>query len=88
MHVIFQVFNHEKLRSILQRMTIHLVEASPSLSAIQEQTLSATPSHTPPPPSHTPSSHYRAGQVDGVEVFWYRQLKEVPEGEATPTPSD
>lgn len=79
---ILRVFSHKKLRHILQSLSLHLVEASPALTTIQEQALTATPSHThtqqatPSPTNH----HYRASQVDGLDVFWYRDLKEVPEG--------
>lgn len=103
----YQVFKHQKLRSILQGLSVHLVEASLSLSAIQERTLLTasshapsetaasnyapvqTPSdgssHTPIQPAvsnHTPSghAHYKTSQVDGVEVFWYQQLTDVPQG--------
>ncbi len=90
------MFNHERLRSILTGLTVHLVEASPALSVIQQQTLtesSATPPHnsatppldsaTPSPDSVTSSSPYQSCTLEsygGVEVHWYRNLEEVPKG--------
>jgi hypothetical protein len=76
------VFRHERLKSILQGLSVHLVEASHSLSAIQEQTLSAIPSHTP-----SGSTHYKTGQVDGVDISWYQHLEGVPQGDVTGIPA-
>lgn len=84
----YQVFRHNKLRSFLQDLSIHLVEASPPLSDIQHETVLATPTHAPQPlathPTHTPLP-YKTSRVDNVDVCWYRQLKDVPQGKTTST---
>ena len=78
-----QVFRHEKLQSITQELSLHLVEASHALSSIQQHTLQATPI---PPPDHTHTvSPYKTGCVEDIPVSWYAQLKDVPQGLVTPT---
>ena len=85
------MFSHERLKSILEGLTLHLVEASPALSAIQHHTLQELKDkHTPPlgPTSLTgdevPSSiPYKTCILDnhsGVEASWYQRLEEVPQG--------
>ncbi len=79
-----QVFSHERLKSILNGLTIHLVEASPALSSIQQQTLTESPASTPPPNDAPPSSPYQSCRLEahgGVEVHWYKKLEDVPRGE-------
>ena len=83
MLVIMKVFQMEKLRSILEGLSLHLVEASPALADIQEKSLQATPT------SHTPDDDmpYKCSVIEsvGVSVSWYQQLKDVPQGERSIT---
>ncbi len=78
------MFSHERLKSILNGLTIHLVEASLALSSIQQQTLTESPASTPPPNDAPPSSPYQSCRLEahgGVEVHWYKKLEDVPRGE-------
>ncbi|XP_064402936.1 protein arginine methyltransferase NDUFAF7, mitochondrial-like [Halichondria panicea] len=78
-----RVFSHERLKSILNGLTIHLVEASLALSSIQQQTLTESPASTPPPNDAPPSNPYQSCRLEahgGVEVHWYKKLEDVPRG--------
>lgn len=58
-------------------VSVHLVEVSPVLSALQAQTLTAE-SHVT---SEGEEPVYRHGNTaDGIEVKWYRRLQDVPRG--------
>ncbi len=78
------MFSHKRLKSILNGLTIHLVEASPALSSIQQQTLTESRASTHPPNNAPPSSPYQSCRLEahsGVEVHWYKKLEDVPKGE-------
>lgn len=75
--VYVQVFQHKQLRAITRGLSLHLVEASPALSSIQQATLQATPT------DHTHSSSYKSGDVEGIPVFWYQELEQVPQGKGS-----
>lgn len=72
-----KVFKHKRLSSILEGLSVHLVEASPALSSHQAQLLGVLPAAASEGNS---STAYRSGSVDGVPVFWYHDLKEIPQG--------
>lgn len=58
-------------------VSVHLVEVSPVLSALQAQTLTVE-SHVT---SEGEEPVYRHGNTaDGIEVKWYRRLQDVPRG--------
>ena len=84
-----QVFQNKQLHSILEGLSVHLVEASPAMAALQASTIqatditahSSTSSSSPSPTAHVSAGCYQSGRVAGeVEVSWYRQLKDVPHG--------
>ena len=84
-----QVFSHDKLKSVLDGLSVHLVEASPALSSVQYHTLTGHTDHTPtdsqPVASddNLPANPYKTCQLEdhgGVEVSWWRKLEDVPKG--------
>ena len=76
------------LKVPLANLTVHLVELSPTLSAIQEQTLLGNSVATnsvaqfPTDVSADCEGPYKSCVLQsGVTVSWYRNLKEVPLGQ-------
>lgn len=59
-------------------ISVHLVEVSPVLSALQAQELTGSDSHMT---AEGEEPAYRRGNTaDGVQVSWYRRLQDVPSG--------
>ena len=76
------------LKVPLANLTVHLVELSPTLSAIQEQTLLGNPAATnsvvqfPTDVSADCEGPYKSCVLQsGVTVSWYHNLKEIPLGQ-------
>ncbi|XP_050302688.1 protein arginine methyltransferase NDUFAF7, mitochondrial [Anthonomus grandis grandis] len=70
---ILKVFSHFKA---LHNTSLHLVETSPVLSDVQSKTLCTHSSMAP----NLKSSYYREGVTrQGIPVYWYKQLKDVPD---------
>ena len=75
------------LKVPLANLSVHLVELSPTLSTIQEQTLLGNPAATnsieqPTDISADCEGPYKSCVLQsGVTVSWYRDLKEVPLGQ-------
>ncbi|XP_072307585.1 protein arginine methyltransferase NDUFAF7, mitochondrial [Eucyclogobius newberryi] len=70
-----------QLRSVLREasVSVHLVEVSPVLSALQAQALTGSDSHVTAEDGEGPV--YRRGNTpDGLQVSWYRQVQDVPKG--------
>jgi len=64
-------------------LSVRLVELSPALCDIQEQTLTGT-THAVQPSLNLPPEHegpYKSCELpSGASVSWYRELNEVPKG--------
>ena len=76
------------LKVPLANLSVHLVELSPTLSAIQEQTLLGNPTaannieQLPADVSADCEGPYKSCVLQsGVTVSWYHDLKEVPLGQ-------
>ncbi len=82
------MFHNKKLQSILDGLSVHLVEVSPAMADIQATTIQATPSHlSASPASSTQDADgevigYKSGRVAGgrVSVTWHKQLEDIPQG--------
>lgn len=59
-------------------VSVHLVEVSPVLSAIQAQELTGSDSHIDMAGEEL--VYRRGNTADGVQVSWYRRLQDVPSG--------
>ncbi|KAK7906642.1 hypothetical protein WMY93_015254 [Mugilogobius chulae] len=72
-----------QLRSVLGGacVSVHLVEVSPVLSALQAQALTGSESHVTTEEDEGEGPVYRRGNTpDGLQVSWYRRLQDVPKG--------
>ncbi|XP_065919348.1 protein arginine methyltransferase NDUFAF7, mitochondrial-like isoform X2 [Dysidea avara] len=73
----------EMLKVPVDGLSVHLVELSPALCGIQEETLTGT-THVAQPSLDLPPDHegsYRSCKLpSGASVSWYRELNEVPTG--------
>ena len=69
-----------QLRSVLggAEVSVHLVEVSPRLSAVQAALL--TGARGPPEAPGDQAVYRRAATPTGTPVSWYRQLDDVPRG--------
>lgn len=72
-----QVFN--QLASVLSKcdVSIHLVEVSPKLSAIQAEML--TGGKVQPNPENK-SAYMKGISKTGIPIYWYRDIQDVPQG--------
>lgn len=59
-------------------VSVHLVEVSPVLSALQAQALTGSDNHMTVEGEEP--SYRRGNTADGVPVWWYRRLQDVPSG--------
>ncbi|KAJ0061115.1 hypothetical protein NL108_007855 [Boleophthalmus pectinirostris] len=70
-----------QLRSVMggASVSVHLVEVSPVLSALQAEALTGERSHVTEAEGEEPA--YRHGNTpDGIRVSWYRRIQDVPPG--------
>ncbi|XP_024940398.1 protein arginine methyltransferase NDUFAF7 homolog, mitochondrial isoform X2 [Cephus cinctus] len=76
---ILRVFKQLK---IIDKVSLHLVEVSPTLSAIQAKNLCTSTEEVNPLTNKNGEnsiSHYRKGITnDGVKIFWYYSITDVP----------
>ncbi|KAL5463553.1 hypothetical protein EMCRGX_G032458 [Ephydatia muelleri] len=62
-----------------QKVSLHLIEMSPAMSRLQEETLTGNKS-TSAPSAELISPYKSCTLASGVEVHWYLSVKDVPKG--------